>query len=463
MASTLDYLIIIFYFGIMIAAGYIGSRKAKTNEDYLVGGRSFPMWVYFPCLCTIIIGGGATFGGAKLGYTYGISGSWMVVMFGVGILGLGFLMTTKLSNLRILSLSEMLGLRYDVNTKLISAVISAIYTAMIAVNAIIAVGTVLSSLFGLPLVTSILIGGSIALLYTFAGGMCSLAITDVIQFVLMTVGVFFLLIPIGLGKIGGFSTLTNQLDPMYFNPIHIGWSNIFSFFLLFVLGLMIGQDIWQRVFTAKNKKIAKVGTITAGFYTMAWSVAMAMVGLLGLILVPGLENGQSVLPEVILNVMPAGLQGLVLAGILSALISSFTGTTLASSTLIVNDLIAPYKKDLTPKKHLFLSRVTTLIVGIIVLTLATLIQDVLTALDIAYALLSGSIFAPIMAGFFWKRANWQGAIASIISSSLVIISIILITGETTTTPIMFGVLTSTIVLIVVSLLTTPTPKDKMGE
>lgn len=463
MSSNIDYLVIISYFGIMLGAGYFGSKKAKNSEDYMIAGRRFPFWIYFPCLSSVVLGGGATFGAAKLGYVYGISGAWMVIMFGVGILGLGFLMTTKLANLRVISLSEMLGLRYDKNTKLISAVIAATYAAMIAVNGIIAVGTVLKSLFGLPLATAIIIGGVIALTYTLAGGMCSLAITDVIQFFLMVFGIFVLLIPIGLGKVGGFTGLTQVLDPMYFDPMHVGISNIFSYFLLFVLGLMIGQDIWQRVFTAKNEKVAKYGTVSAGFFTMAWSVAMAIIGLLALVMVPGLENAQSALPEVILKVMPSGLQGLVIAGVLSALISTFTGTVLASSTLILNDIIVPSKENIDPKKQLFQSRITTLIVGIIVLTLAVLIQDVLTALNIAYALLSGSIFIPVMAGFFWKRVNWQGALASIISSSLVIIMTIIITGETTTKPIMYGILTSFIVIVGVSLLTPPPSNTQVDD
>ena len=84
----------------------------------------------------------------------------------------------------------------------------------------------------------------------------------------MTIAIFFVLIPSGLAKVGGFSGLQATLPESYFDPFAVGGMRIFSWFVLFTLGLMIGQDIWQRVFTAKSNKVAKQGTIIGGIYVI---------------------------------------------------------------------------------------------------------------------------------------------------------------------------------------------------
>jgi SSS family solute:Na+ symporter len=464
MTTGLDYLIILLYFAIVLGVGLFGSRLAKSSEDYLVAGRNLPIWIYVPGLASVVLGGGATFGVSKLGFEQGISAAWLTGMYGFGIMAMGFLLSSKISNLRVFSISEMLEVRYTKHARYISASISAFYTTMIAVVNTIAIGTIVHSLLGWSFTTSILVGGGIALIYTIAGGMCSIFINDVIQFVLMTVGIFFVLVPLGVREIGGFTTLTQKLDPSFLNPVGVGWETIFSWFLLFFLGIMIGQDIWQRVFTAKNNKVAKRGSIIAGVYIIFWAMAMALVGVISFVLMPDLANGQESIPRLAISIVPTGLLGLVLAGLLSALLSSVSGTLLASSTLIYNDLVLPFiKRKLSSKQEMYLTRLISTAIGLCVLLLAITVRDVLVALDIAYAILSGSIFVPVLAGFLWKRATWQGAMSSMFISIIVITICIAVFGSTSTKPIIYGMLTSAAVLFIVSLLTSPHPKESLGK
>lgn len=448
--TTLDYTIILLYIGIMIIAGIIGMKKAKNNDDYLVSGRSLPLPIFVACIATVVIGGGATFGQATKGYQFGISGMWMVTMFGVGVLALGFLLSSKLSNLRILTIGEMLKLRYDAKAQWLSSIISAFYVIMVSVTNTIALGACVQTIFGWSLSSAIIFVSAICLLYTLLGGMISINITDTIQFILMTVAIFFILIPNGLLKIGGLSGLQATLPQSYFDPFAIGGVRIFSWFVLFTLGLMIGQDIWQRVFTAKSSKVAKQGTIIGGLYTILWAGAMTVAGMIAMVLLPDID-AQNALSEVTLAVVPAGFTGLVFAGIISAFMSTISGTIIASSTLIINDILKLQNKSLN------YSRTAVIIIGLAVMFIAVKIGNVLTALDIAYAILSGSIFVPVVAGFFWKRANWQGAIASMIASSIVILGTMVIFGTSSTVPILAGIAVSAAILIAVSLLTTPTP------
>ena len=142
------------------------------------------------------------------------------------------------------TVSEMLENRYGAASRLISAIIIAAYALMIAVTSTIAIGTVFNVV---PLSSSvaILVAGGIVVAYSVAGGMWSITLTDIIQFCIMTVGIFFLLV-LSIAAAGGLSGMQEALPASYFDITAIGWQTIFTYFLLFFFGLMIGQDIWQR-------------------------------------------------------------------------------------------------------------------------------------------------------------------------------------------------------------------------
>lgn len=439
----IDMLVVVAYFIIMLGCGVVGNRLAKNNTDFLVAGRNLRFWMYFPCLSTVIIGGGATFGAAKLSYEYGISGAWLTIMFGLGIMTMGLLLSSKMSRLRVFSISEMLELRYSASARYISAVISAVYAAMLSVVQVIAIGTVLNSFLGWDMKTAMLVGGSVALAYTLLGGMCSVMLTDVLQFVLMFVGVFIFLVPSGVAAVGGMNELLTRIPSTFLNPVGLGWDKLIMFFLMMYLGIMIGQDIWQRIFTAKDTQTAKYGTLAAGLFSVFWGGAMAICGIVAYVLFPTLPHSQMALSQVVVKVMSPGLLGMVVAALLSALLSSCSGQILAAATLIINDLLKPFVPAAREANEMVLVRVITAIVGVFVLFLAVYIGDVMDALDIAYALLSGCVFVPVVCGFFWKGATPRGAMWSMGASLVVTTACICIYGAFSWITITMGLIAST--------------------
>jgi SSS family solute:Na+ symporter len=109
--------------------------------------------------------------------------------------------------------------------------------------------------------------------------MWSITLTDYLQFLIMTVGIFFLLLPLTIAAAGGFSGMSEALPTSYFDLTAIGWQTIFTYFLLFFFGLMIGQDIWQRVFTARSPEIARWGSVAAGVYCLLYALAGALASM----------------------------------------------------------------------------------------------------------------------------------------------------------------------------------------
>jgi len=452
--QLLDYVVIALYFAVMIGAGYWGLRRARSAEDYLVAGRRLGPFMYIGCLSAVVLGGVA------LGYENGISGMWLVFWIGMGVIALGILMSTRLSRLGVYTVSEMLENRYGAASRLISAVIIAAYALMIAVTSTIAIGTVFNVILPLSPSVAILIAGGIVVAYSVAGGMWSITLTDIIQFCIMTVGIFFLLLPLSIAAAGGFSGMQESLPASYFDLTAIGWQTIFTYFLLFFFGLMIGQDIWQRVFTARSPEIARWGSVAAGVYCLLYALAGALVGTAARVLLPDLSTPDNAFARIATEALPVGITGLVLAAALAAVMSTASAGLLASSTILANDVYAGFVAR-GDHNRVLVSRVATLLVGIVTLVVSLIVSDVVGALTVAYDLLSGALFVPIVGALFWRRATAAGALASMAAGSVVVVTFMVLDGLFANTPIIWGMLASLVVFVVVSLLTRRPSEERM--
>ena len=141
---VLDIIVVLIYLAAMVAVGWIGMRRARTTEDYLVAGRRLGPGFYMGTLSAVVLGGASTIGTAALGYRFGISGMWLVVMLGLGIIVLSAFLAGPLTRLGVYTVSQMLELRYQASARLITGVLMSIYALMIAVTSTIAIGSMYS-------------------------------------------------------------------------------------------------------------------------------------------------------------------------------------------------------------------------------------------------------------------------------------------------------------------------------
>lgn len=457
--GLLDVFVLTVYFAALIAVGIIGTKKAKTSEIYMVAGRNLGVFMFFGCLTAVFLGGSSTIGTAQLGYENGVSGVWFVFSMGLGIMLFGLLLYKRVIGYRLMTISEFLGKRFNVGAKLIGATVAAIYALMVSVTQVIAIGSILNAVFGWDLMVSMLVGGGIVFFYTVLGGMWSVSMTDIIQFSVMTIGIFFVMLPLSLSKAGGWSQLTAQLPSEFFDFSAIGFMEIVQYILLYTLGMMVGQDIWQRYFTAKNMTVARTGGVLVGVYSLFYSLAMCVIGMSALIVLPNIENTQNVFSEMAFETLPSGLLGIVFAAVASAIMSTASGTLLASSTLIAKDILKDhFFQNITDKQFLLVSRMTTLAVGIAAIVIALWIQELLVAIDVAYAVLAGSIFVPIVIGMFWEKATPKAAFYAITLSAVVVLATLAIEGFSSNHPILYGIATNIVVMTVVSWIDQPRSK-----
>ncbi|MEB3368952.1 sodium:solute symporter [Saccharopolyspora mangrovi] len=455
-----DYAVIALYFAVMLGVGWWGMRRSRSKEDFLVAGRRLGPVFYTGTLAAVVLGGASTIGSTSLGYEYGISGLWLAAMLGLGILALSLLFSRKLSQLGVYTVSEVFELRYNAAGRLLSGIIMIAYDLMVAVTATLAVGTLFDVLLGIPRVPAILIGGGIVVLYTVLGGMWSITLTDLLQFFIMTAGIFAVLLPVSVMRAGGTDSLVQSLPSSYFDVTAIGGDKIFSYFLIYFFGMLIGQDVWQRVFTARTERVARYAGVAAGVYVALYGTAAAAIGMAAKVLFPDLPNVDDAFATVAQGVLPAGLRGLVLAAALAALMSTASATILASSTIAANDIYARFSQRTA---GVAVNRVFAVGGGVVVIVASLLVRDVVGALTIAYNLLVGGVLVPIVGALFWRRASAAGALASMLVGSLTVIGLMIAYGMDANEPIYVGLISSVVVFVAVSLLAPPTEQTQLDS
>ncbi|MGI5455039.1 sodium:solute symporter [Streptomyces sp. CA-249302] len=455
---AVDYTVIVVYLAGMLAMGWWGMRRARSKSDFLVAGRRLGPAMYSGTMAAIVLGGASTIGGVGLGYQYGLSGAWMVFTIGLGLLALSVFFSARIARLKVYTVSEMLDLRYGGRAGVISGVVMWAYTLMLAVTSTIAYATIFDVLFDMNRTVAIILGGSIVVAYSTLGGMWSITLTDMVQFVVKTIGVLLLLLPIAVVKAGGFSEMKAKLPTEYFDPLGIGGETIFTYVLIYTFGMLIGQDIWQRVFTARSDRTARWGGTVAGTYCLAYALAGAVIGTAARVLYPRLGSPDDAFATIVKDELPVGVRGLVLAAALAAVMSTSSGALIACATVANNDIWSRLRGKATSGDHDEVqgNRVFILIMGLGVIGTAITLNNVVEALTVAYNLLVGGLLVPILGGLLWKRGTVQGALAAVTVGSLAVIGLMAGYGILANEPVYYGLLASLAAYAVVSLVTKPT-------
>ncbi|GAA1185636.1 sodium:solute symporter [Nesterenkonia xinjiangensis] len=474
---VLDLVVIAVYTATILGVGYWGLRRSKSKSDYLVAGRRLGTFMYSSALSAIVLGGASTVGGIGLGYSFGLSGAWLVTAIGLGILVLSVFFTRHIVKLKVYTVIEMLDLRYGGVSGLIPGMVMFLYTFMLTVTSTLAYATIFHVLLGVPNWAGVLIGGTVVVTYSTMGGMWSITMTDVIQFVIKTLGILFLLAPVAVLHAGGFAQIHERLGDSFFSPVSIGGATIVTYVLTYTLGLLIGQDIWQRVFTARTPRISVIGGTITGVYCIIYAVAGAIIGMAARAVWPDLANPDEAFATIVQEALPTGVRGFVLAAALAALMSTASGALIACSTVLTTDLIPPLRRMVgqgsgkTPpaaaghpeEESVRGYRLATLVLGAAVVIVASLVTTVIGALVIAYNILVGGLFVAILGGLVWRRGTRHGALWSMAVGTVAVIGTMIATDILATAPIYVGLGSSLVVYVVVSLLTPPTPEDVLAE
>ncbi|MDQ0679896.1 SSS family solute:Na+ symporter [Arthrobacter pascens] len=483
-ANFVNIAIVVVYLIAMLAFGWWGKSRTKNNSDFLVAGRRLGPFLYTGTMAAVVLGGASTVGGVGLGYRFGISGMWLVVAIGAGVLLLSLLFAGTIQKLKIYTVSQMLTLRYGSRATQTSGIVMLAYTLMLCATSTGAYATIFVVLFGWDRALAIAVGGAIVLVYSTIGGMWSITLADQVQFVIKTVGIFFLMLPFTLNAAGGLDGIRSRVEDSFFQIDGIGAQTILTYFVVYTLGLLIGQDIWQRVFTAKTPTVARWGGATAGIYCILYGAAGALIGLGAKVALPDIDvanlGKDVVYAEVAQNLLPIGIGGLVLAAAVAAMMSTASGALIAAATVARADVLpfvaSWFGKDINtddtdnPEHDVKANRMWVLSLGIVAILIAMVTQDVIVALTIAYDILVGGLLVAILGGLVWKRgtgiaAAWSMAVGSVVTLVLLMLYatgvIPSADGVYANEPIYYGLASSLVVYIAISLASKPTDPQVM--
>ncbi|AQA04303.1 sodium:solute symporter [Mycobacterium sp. MS1601] len=465
MGKPIDIAIIVVYLIAMLAFGFWGKTRTKDSADFLVAGRRLGPALYTGTMAAVVLGGASTVGGVGLGYEYGISGMWLVVAIAVGLLLLSLFFAGPIQRLKVYTVAQMLQLRYGVDATAASGLVMVAYTLMLSVTSTIAYATVFNVLFGTTRTVSVIIGGAVVMLYSAIGGMWSITLTDMVQFILKTIGIFCLLLPFTWNEAGGLDGIRERAGDSIFDFGAIGTQTIITFFVVYSFGMLIGQDIWQRVFTARTPTVAKWGGTAAAVYCLLYGVAGALIGAAASTFLTDIEVSDDVYAQIAETILPVGISGLVLAAAVAAMMSTASGALIATATVARTDvkplllrLIGrPGQEVPDAERDVHSDRMYVVVLGVLVIIIAALLNDVVAALTIAYDILVGGLLVAILGGFVWKRATGTGALWSMAAGTVTTLTTMVVVGDVLANePIYYGLAASVITYVVGSLASKPT-------
>ena len=456
--------IIVAYLVAMVAIGLVAARRARSAEDYRVAGRRLGPVFYTGTMAAVVLGGASTVGGIALGHTYGLSGMWLVVAIAVGILALSLFFAGRIASLKIYTVSEMLALRFGAGiASRVSSIVMLAYTVMLAVTSTSAYASIFTVLFPMGRTSAILLGSLVVIAYSCLGGMWSITLTDMMQFVFMTIGIFAILLPFSLSAAGGWSGLGERLDATYFSLDGMGFQSIVTMFVVYGFGMLIGQDIWQRVLTARSPQTARWGGVLSAVYIGIFGVAGAVIGMAAAVVMPSLEVPDDAFARMAVEHVPAGLGGIVLSAGVAAMMSTASGALIAAATVARVDVLPMLKGAVSStdggEEEVSGDRRYMIVLGVAVTIFSVLVPDVVTALTIAYDLLVGGLLVAILGGLTWRRGNAVGAASSMVAGAIAVVIGMIAFGVMANAPIYIGLAVSAVVFVAVSLATRPTDPD----
>lgn len=426
--------IFILYALLMMAIGYLVSKKSKTQSDFVLGGNKLPGWA-------LAFSERATGESAwlLLGYTgfvfaTGFAGIWVAAGIASGILfswlflAKRFMKETK--KYGVLTLTEYLAVRFKDKANLIRWLIGIVVTGfyMFYVGAQMAgAGKMLFTTFEIPPTIGILIATAIIIFIAFGGGFISVVWTDMIQSVMMVitlvavpiVALFYIFandLSITQSLADAGSTHNKWFGGLTGFSLGILFFNNFSWFF----GFLGGQpQLSARFMALKNNKEANQGTIVAVIWTILAYTGAFLIGITAITLYNQgvFADVELILPTMILELMPPWIAGLLLSGILAAIITTADSQLLVISSSVSEDIInKALGIKLTEKQLVWVSRLSVLVFGLIGMTIA-LVSDSLLYLVVgwAWAGVGCTISPAILMTFFWKKYSGAGVIATVLS------------------------------------------------
>ncbi|MHB8095439.1 MAG: sodium:solute symporter family protein [Candidatus Aminicenantales bacterium] len=423
--------VILGYLLVLTGFNFYRSRKIKSQEDFMVAGRSLKTSVMvFTLICTWI-GSGTFIAGAEFAAKAGISAIWLAAGAWVGIILIYFL-AAKIQTFGQYTIGDILEVRYGPVARVVGAIALIISFTVIVSYQFIAGGFILNVISdgAISSQNGTIIAALFVILFTALGGMVAIAYTDLPNGIIIVLACL-LAVPFVYTAAGGFAGAAQVLDPGYFKLVNSNFGlhpalKAGGYFLSTLFLLLGVQSMYQKFYSARSPKDAKravvwwtLGTVFVESVVVVIAV-LAYSKLRGQIDLTIPKEGGKVVLMAARQLMPPWVGVLLLGAACAVVISTGMNYLLSPSTNIMRDIYQRFlKKDADQKSLVVLQKVLIVIIGIVAFFMATRLKSVLNNAQFAYSIYGAAVTPALIAALAWKRATKAGGLASIVSGTVV--------------------------------------------
>lgn len=456
-------LFILVYLAGTLAIGFWVSRKVKTTQDFVVAGRKMPMLVVASALFATWFGSETIMGASSEFVKHGVLGV-IEDPFGAALclFLVGVFFARPLYRLNLLTFCDYYRQRFDRRTELVAALFMIpSYFGWIAAQ-LLAMAIILQVIAGVPIYAGIAICATVVVIYTYMGGMWAVSVTDAVQSVFIIGGMLWLLIDVTATADTGAVNVWGELPDGFFrfwpeNDLHAILHYIAAWITI-GLGAIPQQDIFQRVMSARTERAAVNGSYLASALYLSIAFIPLVISVYARALYPELLEGdtQMVLPSLVLQHGGTALQVMFFGALLSAILSTTSGAILAPATILGENVIRPHIRHINDRMLLRIMRTAVVLIAVITSVLASWKASIFELVAQSAALSLVSMFVPLTAGLWWRRASRTGAMCSILGGMLT--WILAEVAGTEIPSLIYGLAASTTGMLVGSLLR-PDKKD----
>jgi SSS family solute:Na+ symporter len=478
--SNLDYTIIGAYFALVLVIGLRVARRTHTGEDLFLAGRRLGWLPIGFSLFASNISSTTLIGLSGAAYAWGIAVSNYEWMAAFVLVFFAIFFIPYYLNSRITTVPEFLERRFDRRSRLYFSGLTLFSNIAVDTAGTLFAGAIVLQQFfpGVDMFSASLLLAALAGVYTAAGGLAAVVYTDVVQALVLLAGACL---------VSYFSFA--QLDFSWSAVVAATPPEKLSLILplddpnLPWLGTLVGvpilgfyfwctnQFIVQRVLGARNIAHARWGALFAGFLKLSVLYIMVMPGVMAGVLMPGLDNPDMVFPTLVSTLLPAGLSGLVFAGLLAALMSSIDSTLNSASALLTMDFMQPEQRGWSARRTAWVGRGCIVLFMLLAAAISPLISEftgLFHYLQSALAYLVPPVVVIFLFGLFWRRTSASGAFATLLGGhavSAVLFALSALDLLTLHFTIIAGLLgmVSSLILVAVSLVSSPPTDEQVSQ
>jgi SSS family solute:Na+ symporter len=429
--TTFDWAVVVLYFVLIFVVAAIVTRRGHPTEStdgFFLAGRNIGWFVVGASLFASNIGAEHLVGLAGTGAASGVAVAQFEIIAGLVLLLLGWFFVPFYLRSGVFTMPEFLERRYSAGPRMYLAIVSVVSYVLTKISVTVAAGgIVFEALMGINFWTGATIVVVATGLYTLLGGLRVVLYTDAIQMFVFLAGSIAITV-LGLQALGGWDVLVDTVGQDHFDlwkpSTHpdFPWTGIlFGAPILGIWYWCTDQFIVQRVLSARNLAEARRGTIFAGFLKQTPIFLFVLPGIIAYALAQTghiqLDRADQALPALTAQLLPTGLRGLAVAGLLAALMSSLSSVFNSSATLVTMDLYKHWRPQASERQLVVTGQVTTVILVLFGLAWIPFMQlisaQIYTYLQSVQAYISPPIAAVFLVGLLWPRANAAGAIAAL--------------------------------------------------